>query len=137
MYKQNNPHEFELVLSPNFGSHFVEYQGKWVLYTREQDAAVDIALGKISFRLIKRLIVSDNNLWLNFFKIFHFVCLTLLGGKAESITLTTIATRKNDLKQMILQALEYSKMKEKGTDKGKKMTKTKSSFLLLKNIFER
>lgn len=45
VYKQNNPHEFELVLSPNFGSHFVEYQGKWVLYTREQDAAVDIALG--------------------------------------------------------------------------------------------
>lgn len=48
-----------------------------------------------------------------FFSTFRLM-LTLLGGKAESITLTTIATRKNDLKEMILHALEYSKMKEKG-----------------------
>jgi len=80
VYKQNNPHDFEIILSPIFGNHFMEYKGKWILYSREQDSVNDIAI----------------------------------GGKAESITLTTLSTRRDSLKQMITDALEYSKLKEKG-----------------------
>jgi hypothetical protein len=45
VYQQNNPHEFEVILSPNFGSHFLVYKDKWILYTREQETATDISLG--------------------------------------------------------------------------------------------
>jgi hypothetical protein len=130
VYDQNDPDRApRLVFSPSEGDHFFSYQGKWIWLKRHIDSSLDISMGMSATRNFFTIgeISYDNFFVLVSLSLpgpiislcyFFSLLIPSLGGKSEVITLTAFGREKTVFKNLVGDAMELNRRKERGRKKG-------------------